>query len=100
VPELKKESEMGFRKDVEKRLADIETVLIRLTRSVEKRTAEVERLEKQNEKLFNRLMTIDFEKYALYAPENQPERKTETVLSPFSDENMAGEIIDDEKLRK
>lgn len=92
---------MGLKKDILDKLTNIERLLIEINRKVSTTPGEVKRLEDQNKQLLNRLMAVNFEKYATYAPENIGDSKpTEVVVSPITDENNAGEILSDEELGK
>lgn len=65
------------------------------------RDGEIERLEKQNKDLMDRIMSIKFEDYINMTPDRWDSPKREEVdTSPLTDDNMAGEILSDEELGK
>ena len=92
---------MGFRKDVKEALGRLEYKLNTLNTKIESKSAEIMRLEEQNKRLFDRLMSIDWEKYINQNPDRWEDRsKTEVITSPLTDDNMAGEILSDEEIGK
>jgi len=93
---------MSFRKDILERLNHIEAMMRQMQKTMASiGTGEVKRLEEQNKQLFNRLMSIDFEKYVHMAPENWDSKPTQTFEdSPLTDESNAGEILSDEDIGK
>jgi hypothetical protein len=51
-------------------------------------------LRTQNELLFNKLMAKDFEQYAIFKSETEPEVLS-TDFDPYADDSLAGDIIDE-----
>lgn len=90
---------MGFRQEVRESLKNIE---IRLDKIVEQLNTD-NRLADQNKDLFDRLMAVNWERYAQLSPDmynrSVGDHPTETVMSPTTtDEDLIGEIIDNEDL--
>jgi len=90
---------LGWKNIVLGRLKEIEVAIKELTQRLDAD----ERLAAQNADLFDRLMSINWEKYAHLSPDmytrqgvNEPKR--EIVLSPTQDEENIGEILSNEDL--
>lgn len=92
---------MSFRSEVREALIRLEDKLNILNTRIESKSAEITRLEEQNRALFDRLMSIDWEKYINQNPDRwQSEEQAEVIMSPLTDDNMAGEILSDEDISK
>jgi len=91
---------MSFKKNVLEKLKNIEDKLGRLYLIINNDRSVM----KQNQDLFDRLMSIKWEEYAIRSPEifNRIEESkgTSNPVDPLSDENLIGEIIADEELGK
>jgi len=90
---------LGWKNIVLGRLKEIEVAIKELTQRLDAD----ERLAAQNADLFDRLMSINWEKYAhlspdMYARQGVNEPKREIVLSPTQDEENIGEILSNEDL--
>ena len=90
---------MKFRDEVRRRLEGLELKIDQVLGLM----AANNRLEKQNQDLFDRLMSIDWEKYASMSPtvynRYEQDRSGESVMSPTQDESIIGEILSDEDLK-
>ena len=67
-----------------------------LSETNDRLVAENERLTRMNDRLLDRLMARDFEKYALYREEPDVAVGFGEELEPTSDEANVGEVIEDE----
>ena len=87
----------GFKKEMRECLTKLAGNLDRLTNLVHSD----QRLAEQNERLMDRLMSKDWENYALYSPDvlnKLKSREEEREESPLTDEGNIGEILTDEEL--
>jgi len=92
---------MSFRKDVKGMLSRLEYKLNTLNTRIESKSVEIQRLEEQNKALFDRLMSIKWEDYVNMNPDRwEGKTSKEILVSPLTDENMAGEILSDEEISK
>jgi len=88
---------MSFKKDTKARLARLEDKMDQLIEIY----GEAERLKEQNEALFDRLMSRNWDEYYLSpsASNRIKQHMTEpTVLSPSQDEASIGGVFTDEEL--
>ena len=84
-------------KKLTKQLNRIEQLLVGMTEAINTD----QRLEKQNERLMDRLMSTDFSSYASHSPDvlNRLEATSQLVeASPLEDEGNIGEILSDEEI--
>ena len=90
---------MRFRDEMRRKLEGLELKMDQILGLM----AANDRLEKQNSELFDRLMSIDWEKYASMSPDIynrlSGDSPTESVMSPTQDESIIGEILSDEDLK-
>lgn len=90
-----------FKREVLENLEKIKSDMGFLKGALLQRDGEIERLERQNKDLMDRIMSIRFEDYINMTPDRWDSPKREEVdMSPLTDENMAGEILSDEDISK
>lgn len=90
-----------FKRAVLEKLDQINSDMGFLKGALLQKDREVERLEKHNKDLMDRIMSIKFEDYINMTPDRWDSPKREEVdTSPLTDDNMAGEILSDEELGK
>jgi hypothetical protein len=92
---------MFGKKKVLVRLGELETLVQRVLDYVEGESRAVvalerrlERLEKQNGELFDRLMARDWESFASFRPEESTRHEARFTYDPAADDVNAGEILE------
>lgn len=83
---------MSYKKNILEKLERIQTQLEKSGATVGILREEIDRLRKENEKLMDRFMAMDFEKFKTYNPEFSVEPVKEQALYD-EDESNAGEIF-------
>ncbi len=89
---------MSFKAEVKQELRSISTLLRAGDPVVKELKQELVRLRAQNEKLMDRLMAVDYEKYRTFAPEDfvgDANYPVGAKVGPnLSDDELAGEMVE------